>query len=133
MVKREDTKIGKIVDTHFDSRLEGALLSYILEKGTDYLKQVTDADINEVKSDCNIISDSVVQSLVSTAVIIANECELIEILTYIRCYAAMNPFPIGVNLEGEYDTKEDILEYLRDRLNIYEEDSFEFLAIKIEN
>ena len=80
MVKREDTKIGKIVDTHFDSRLEGALLSYILEKGTDYLKQVTDADINEVKSDCNIISDSVVQSLVSTAVIIANECELIVIL-----------------------------------------------------
>ena len=130
MVERSETKIGKILDSNFDSRMEGAVLSYILEKGTDYLKQISEEDIVMMKSDCNIITDSLTQSLVRTAVVIANECNTTEILTYIRCYAAINPFLVGVNIEPKDTTKEELLEYLRDKLNIEKEETIEYIANK---
>ena len=51
MAKKQyyETEIGRLIENQFDGRMQPLLFSYILEKGTEVLKEVTDEQIESVK------------------------------------------------------------------------------------
>ena len=68
-------KVKQIINEEFDSRMSGAVVSYIISAGWDNLQKITDEDINKIKSDSDFMTDEYLQSLVRTAVKITKECK----------------------------------------------------------
>ena len=58
--------------------------------GCDYLDMVPEDDIKTVRGN-GLMTEEFCQSIVRTAVRIANECDTHEILQYIRCEAWFTP------------------------------------------
>lgn len=85
-----ETKIGRIIADEFDSRLELAVIMYLIQHGTDMLKDVSEDDILKVTGDAMMTAEFC-QSLVRTAVRIAKECTETEVCEYIRKYICMEP------------------------------------------
>ena len=108
-----DTKIGKIIDTEFDSRVGVAVFSYIMEKGIEFTKQITDEDIEEINGN-GICSVEFNQSLVRCARRICMECEWIEIVEFIRLHLWCKPVVHDVYLYREDYTEETFAELLDD-------------------
>lgn len=91
MKKYTDTKIGKIINEHFDIRLETALFYYILDKGIEVLKQITDEDIENVEGDA-FVAKEVYQAMMKCAREITIECTQQEIIEYIRLFLSCKPY-----------------------------------------
>ncbi len=85
-----DTKIGKIIEKEFDSRMESAVISYIMDKGMENIKKITDEQIRQIEGN-GLMTAEFLQSLVRCARQICNECEWIEIIEYIRLYLWCEP------------------------------------------
>lgn len=78
--------VKRIIETEFDSRVSMMVVSYIMDKGFENLKEVTEEDILEVKGNA-LMTDRFCQALVRAAVKIAKECNSIdEFLPYIINY-----------------------------------------------
>lgn len=76
-------KVKQIINEEFDGRVAMAVVTYILDKGFENLKEVTDEEILEVKGNA-LMSDRFVQSLVRAAVRICREVNMIdEFLPYV--------------------------------------------------
>jgi hypothetical protein len=76
-------KVRQIIREDFDLRISMAVVTYIMDKGFDALKQVTEEDIMEIKGN-PLMTDEFCQALVRTAVRICKECHQIdEFLPYI--------------------------------------------------
>lgn len=45
-----ETKIGKIIEEEFDSRMGNAVVSYIMDKGISNIKEITDEQIENSKA-----------------------------------------------------------------------------------
>lgn len=58
-----DTKIGKIIDTEFDSRMESAVFSYLMDKGIENIREITDEQIE--KNGRQWIDDTAICSVIS--------------------------------------------------------------------
>lgn len=91
MKQYHETKIGRIIEEEFDSRLENALFQYIMQTGLDNFMKMSEEDIAKVKSGNKIISDEVCQGMVRAAVRISKECNYAELTEYIRCYLKCTP------------------------------------------
>lgn len=102
MEKYFETKIGNIIAEEFDHRIETAVFSYIISKGIDCLKGVTEEEIQELDGN-PLMTKSFVQSLVRCGVRIAKECDEIEIMKYIRCYLSLEP-----QISDVYIHKDDV-------------------------
>lgn len=85
-----ETKIGRIVADEFDSRLELAVITYLMQQGTDKLKELSEGDILKIEGNAMMTAEFS-QSLVRAAVRIAKECTEIEVCEYIRKYICMAP------------------------------------------
>ena len=48
-MRYHETKIGRIIEEEFDSRVGNAVFSYIMDKGIEFIKQITDEDIAGIK------------------------------------------------------------------------------------
>lgn len=94
------TKIEKIISDNFDTRMEVAVLSYIIEKGTEVLKEITEEEILQIKGNA-LMTDRFCQALVRTAVIIAKEFTTMDIMEFIRLSANFTPYPKEVILYRE--------------------------------
>ena len=70
-------KVNKIINEEFDGRVAMAVITYILDKGFDFLKQLTEEDIFEVKGN-GLMTDRFCQTLVRTAAKICKECDEID-------------------------------------------------------
>lgn len=73
-----DTKIGKIIEEEFDSRVGNAIVSYIMDKGMENIKEITDEQIKKLEGN-GLMTQEFVQSLVRCARRICRECEWIEL------------------------------------------------------
>ena len=93
-------KIEKIISDNFDSRMEVAVLTYIIETGTKTLKEVTEEEILQIEGNA-LMTDKFCQALVRTAVIIAKEFEAIDIMEFIRLSANFTPYPKEITLYRE--------------------------------
>ena len=93
-------KIEKIISDNFDTRMEVAVLSYLIEKGTETLKEITEEEILQIKGNA-LMTDRFCQALVRTAVIIAKEFTTMDIMEFIRLSANFTPYPKEVILYRE--------------------------------
>lgn len=66
-------KVKDIIRKEFDSRMEMAVIGYILDNGFEDLAQITEEEILEVKGNA-MMTDKFCQALVRTAVMICKEC-----------------------------------------------------------
>ena len=62
-MKYYETKIGKIIEKEFDSRMENAVISYIMDKGMSNVKEITDEQIEKLEGN-GLMTQDFVQSLV---------------------------------------------------------------------
>ena len=115
-----DTKIGKIIEEEFDSRMENVVFSYIIDKGSECICNITNEDIDALEGN-GLMSKEFIQSLVRCAKRICCECNYNEIIEYIRLYLNCNPPVREVILYKEDFTKESFAELLND-LNIDEDE-----------
>jgi len=87
-----ETEIGGIINKNFDSRMEFAVFTFIMNKGTDNLKDLSDEQIDKMPHVTgNFISKDFFQALVKTAVKICKECSTLDIMEYICCYLSFEP------------------------------------------
>lgn len=112
-MKYYDTKIGKIIDEEFDSRVGNMVFTYLMDKGIENIKEITDEQIEKMEGN-GLMTQQFVQSLVRCARRICNECEWIEIIEFIRLYLWCTPTVHDVYLYKEDFTKETFAELLDD-------------------
>ena len=70
-------KVKQIIREEFDSRMELAVITYILDKGFEKLQKVTEQDILDVEGSA-FMTDRFCQALVRAAVRICKECNPID-------------------------------------------------------
>lgn len=117
-MKYYETKIGKIIEEEFDSRLGNAVISYIMDKGMSNVKKVTDEQIKKLEGN-GLMTQDFVQLLVRCARRICNECEWIELIEFIRLHLCCTPTVYDVYLYREDFTSESFAELL-DNLDLDE-------------
>ena len=110
-MRYHETKIGRIIEEEFDSRVGNAVFSYIMDKGIEFIKQITDEDIAGIKGN-GLMTDVFSQSLVRCARRICNECEWIEMIEFIRIHLWCTPTVHDVYLYREDFTDESFAELL---------------------
>lgn len=113
-----ETKIGKIIEEEFDSRMGNAVISYIMDEGIENVKEITDDQIEELEGN-GLMTQDFVQSLVRCARRICNECELIELIEFIRLHLWCTPTVHDVYLYRE-DLTDDSFAELLDNLELDE-------------
>lgn len=119
-MKYYDTKIGKIIDEEFDSRVGSMVFTYLMDKGIENIKEITDEQIEKMEGN-GLMTQQFVQSLVRCARRICNECEWIEIIEFIRLHLWCTPTVHDVYLYKEDFTKETFAELL-DNLDLEEDE-----------
>lgn len=112
-MKYYDTKIGKIIDEEFDSRVGNMVFTYLMDKGIENIKEITDEQIEKMEGN-GLMTQQFVQSLVRCARRICNECEWIEIIEFIRLHLWCTPTVHDLYLYKEDFTKETFAELLDD-------------------
>ena len=117
-MKYYETKIGKIIEKEFDSRIGNTVIAYIMDKGIENVKEITDQQISKLEGN-GLITQDFAQSLVRCARRICNECEWIELIEFIRLYLWCTPTVHDVYLYREDFTEESFAELLDD-LNLDE-------------
>ena len=116
--------VKRIIEKEFDSRVSMMVVSYIMDKGFENLKEITEEEILEVKGNA-MMTDRFVQSLVRSAVRIAKECNSIdEFLPYIINHLYVpNAEMKEIEIYKE-ETDEDLWERLMEKLDLdWEEDA----------
>lgn len=113
-----ETKIGRIIEKEFDSRMENAVISYIMDKGMENVKKITDEQIKQIEGN-ELMTAEFLQSLVRCARRICIECEWIELIEFIRLYLWCTPTVHDVYLYKEDFTDESFAELL-DNLDLDE-------------
>lgn len=107
-----DTKIGKIIEEEFDSRAGNMVFTYLMDKGVENIKEITDEQIEKMEGN-GLMTQRFVQSLVRCARRICNECEWIEIIEFIRLYLWCPPVVHDIYLYREDYTEETFAELLK--------------------
>ena len=70
-------KVYDIIQKHFDARVSMTVVTYIIDKGWDFVSQITEEEILKIKGNA-LMTDVFTQALVRTAVKICTECNLID-------------------------------------------------------
>lgn len=96
-----NTKIRRIIEEEFDSRMENAVFGYIFDVGANKLKKITEEDILKVEGNALMTTDFT-QALVRCAVRIVKECSYAEIIEYIRIYLFCEPKVNEIYLYKDY-------------------------------
>ena len=117
-MKWYETKIGKIMEEEFDSRMGNAVISYIMDEGIGNVKEITDDQIEELEGN-RLMTQNFVQSLVRCARRICIECELAELIEFIRLHLWCTPTVHDVYLYKDDFTDESFAELL-DNLDLDE-------------
>ena len=108
-----ETKIGKIIEEGFDSRMGNAVIYYIMDKGMSNVKEITDEQIKKLEGN-RLMTQDFIQSLVRYARRICNECEWIELIEFIRLHLWCTPTVHDVYLHREDFTYGTFAEFLKD-------------------
>lgn len=112
-MKYYETKIGKIIEQEFDTRVESAVFIYIMDKGIEHIERITDEDIAGIEGD-GLCTAAFNQNLVRCARHICTECEWVEIIEYIRLFLFCAPIVHEVSLYREDFSKDSFAELLHD-------------------
>ena len=116
-----ETKIGQIIDKNFDARMTNAVIGYIVDKGWDYVKDITDEQISKIE-DQALMTKEFSQALVKTAREICKTCSMWEdLMPYIRCHIGINGYQTQkIRIERE-DYTEDQWDNITYQLDVDED------------
>lgn len=106
-----ETKIGKIIEEEFDSRMGNAVFSYIMDNGIENVKEISDKEISEMEGN-GLMSAKFSQALVKCARRICIECEWIELIEFIRLHLWCTPTVHDVYLYRDNFSEGDFAELL---------------------
>lgn len=107
---------------------EMQIIYYILDKGIEKLLTITEDDIKTIHGH-GTMTEAFCQSIVRTAVQIANECETYEILEYIRCEAFFNPMVKEIEI-GKEAMSDYSWEYLCNEMKL-DPDKADYINLRI--
>lgn len=93
----KNKEIENVIANEFDSRMEAAVVSYILNIGTEGLKNITEDEIVKMEGN-NFMTTGFVQALVRTAVKLCKTYSEMELMEFIRAGCRFTPFPIEMTL-----------------------------------
>ena len=105
---RYKTKIENIIEEEFYLIMGNVVISYIMDKGIENVKEITDEQISKLEGN-GLMTQDFVQSLVRCARRICNECEW-----FIRLHLWCPPIVHDVYLYKEDFTEESFVELLDD-------------------
>ena len=106
---------------------EMLIIYYILDKGIEKLLTITEDDIKTIHGH-GTMTEEFCQSIVKTAVQIANECEIYEILQYIRCEAWFTPAVKEIEI-GKAAMSDYSWEYLCNEMDVDPEET-DYMKLK---
>lgn len=106
---------------------EMMIIYYMLDKGIEKLLTITEDNIKTVHGN-GIMTEEFCQSIVRTAVRIANECDTYEILQYIRCEAFFNPMVKEIEI-GKEAMSDYSWEYLCNEMDVDSEET-DYMKLK---
>lgn len=72
-----ENKVAKIIREEFDTRVSMMVVQYVLDKGTENLKEITEEEILKLEGN-GLMTSNFVQALVRTGVRISKECNMID-------------------------------------------------------
>jgi hypothetical protein len=125
----KNEEISMLIANEFDTRMEAAIFSYILDKGMENLKEITEKEISELEEN-GLMTASFVQALVRTAVKICKDYTPMEIMVYIRMNCFFTPSPKELILYKVDYTEEGWSELCCQLDEDEEESEIEILVIK---
>lgn len=131
MANNKNEEIRSLIAREFDTRLEAAVFTYILDCGIEKLSKSTEDDIEKVKGN-DMMSDSFIQALVRVAVEICKKFTGMEIMTYIRMACNFAPFPSKLELYKE-DYSEIGWEEICDALDLDGDEEDQMISILVIN
>ena len=118
-------KVKHIINEEFDERMSMTVITYLMEKGTDNLREITEEEILKLKGN-SIMTDEFVQALVRCAVRISKECnEIHDILPFIVNELYIPNTITGVVDLCKYEANEEVWNILIDdvfRIDAEDED-----------
>lgn len=123
-------EIENLINREFDSRMEAAVFSNILDKGMCYLSNVTEEEINSIDGN-GLMTAKFTQALVKVSVLICKKYTPMEIMEYIRMRCNFSPFIKNVTFYREYFTN-DGWSYICEMSDRDEDEEFVELCIIID-
>lgn len=100
MTNNKNEEISRLIENEFDSRMEAAVISYILDEGIKNLQNETEESISKIDGE-KFMTAEFLQALVRTAVKICKTYRPMEIMCFIRMSCQFAPFPKSVDLYKE--------------------------------
>lgn len=127
-------KVRDIIRKECDSRMEIAVTTYILDKGWDVIKQITEKDIEEMKSPSNIMTDEFCRALVRAACRVCNECDQInDFLPFIVNYLYVPSAKMREIELSKHGLKDYEWDHLLEEFDLYDEEDIENVDLLILN
>lgn len=106
-----ENKIGKLIRKEFDTRMCTAVMDYIMEKGVENLKLVTEEQILTAKGNA-LMTDEFVQALVRVSVHISQQFCILDILDFAQKHCCFGTRMSMVNIYREDVVEDDTWEQL---------------------
>lgn len=117
--------VREIIRKHFDERISMTVVTYIIDKGWDYVSQITEEEIMKLTGNA-LMTDTFTQALVRTAVKICTECNLIDDFLPFIINQLHVPKAATKSIEIYKDDVSDYnWERLMDKFNLDYEEDFE--------
>ena len=126
-------KVRDIIRRNFDSRMEMAIVTYILDKGWDVIKQITEEDIAEIKGNA-LMTDDFCQALVRAAYRVVNECNQIEeFLPFIVNYLYVPNAKMKEIELSKHGLKDYEWDHLLEEFDLYDEEDIDDVDLLVLN
>lgn len=126
-------KVRNIIRKEFDSRMEMAVVTYILDKGWENLKEVTEEDILEVEGN-GLMTKEFCQCLVRAAVRICKECDTFDdFLPFIVNYLYVDKAKIKEIELSKHGLQSYEWEELLDKFELYDEEDVDDIDMIVLN
>lgn len=126
-------KVRDIIRKEFDSRMEIAVVTYILDNGWEDLKEVTEEDILKVEGN-GLMTKEFCQALVRAAVRVCEECNQIdEFLPFIVNYLYVPNAKMKEIELSKYGMKDYEWEELLDKFDLYDEEDVDDIDMLVLN
>lgn len=124
-MKLAGDNVREIIRKHFDERMSMAVVTYIIDKGWEYVRQITEEEIKEISGNA-FMTDVFVQSLVRTAVRICRETNQIDDFMPFIINHLHVPNAVTQSIEiYKSEVSDDDWERIMDRFNLDYEENYE--------
>ena len=126
-------KVRDIIRKEFDSRMEMAVVTYILDNGWEDLKEVTEEDILKVEGN-GLMTKEFCQALVRASVRICKECDTFDdFLPFIVNYLYVDKAKMKEIELSKHGMKDYEWDHLLEEFDLYDEEDVDDIDMLVLN